>query len=112
MKNVVFRCDSSIYIGAGHMYRCLVLADELQNSGLKVSFLSRENPGNLNELITKKGIRLFKMNPTKIKNDIKIKNFFIDYNEWLGVSQKEDAIETINLIKNRLIGLGGFFLEK
>ena len=41
----VFRCDSSLELGAGHLFRCLVLARELVRRGLEVSFVCRDLEG-------------------------------------------------------------------
>lgn len=49
--NVVFRCDASIEIGTGHVMRCLALAESLRHRGVSSSFVCRELPGNLCELI-------------------------------------------------------------
>lgn len=43
---VVFRADASNHIGAGHVSRCLALADELAGHGASVGFLCRDLPGN------------------------------------------------------------------
>ncbi|OPY58787.1 MAG: UDP-2,4-diacetamido-2,4,6-trideoxy-beta-L-altropyranose hydrolase [Pelotomaculum sp. PtaU1.Bin035] len=66
----VFRADASIQIGTGHIMRCLTLADELKENGAEVLFISRELPGNLIELIEKKGFTVYRlayspMNETK-----------------------------------------------
>ncbi len=42
---VVFRADASNLIGAGHVSRCLALADELAGHGASVEFLCRDLPG-------------------------------------------------------------------
>ena len=44
---VAFRADASIEIGAGHVMRCLALADALAARGADCHFLCRELPGHL-----------------------------------------------------------------
>ena len=44
---VVFRVDSSTKIGAGHVMRCLTLADELKRQKHQVIFTCREFDGSL-----------------------------------------------------------------
>lgn len=51
--NIVFRVDASTWIGSGHVMRCLTLANALKNHGCRVTFISRNLPGNLNEFIKK-----------------------------------------------------------
>ncbi|MCD1260832.1 UDP-2,4-diacetamido-2,4,6-trideoxy-beta-L-altropyranose hydrolase [Paenibacillus athensensis] len=53
--NVLFRVDSSIMIGTGHVMRCLVLADELKKHGAHIFFMCCDELGNVNDLITAKG---------------------------------------------------------
>jgi len=45
--NIVFRVDSSIQIGSGHLMRCLTLADELAREGNSIVFICKELKGNL-----------------------------------------------------------------
>tara|TARA_B100000315_G_scaffold184167_1_gene173160 strand:+ start:11059 stop:12534 length:1476 start_codon:yes stop_codon:yes gene_type:complete len=52
--NIVIRTDASDSLGTGHVMRCLTLADELRSYGAKISFICREETGNLIELIEKK----------------------------------------------------------
>lgn len=47
--HVVFRVDASSQLGTGHVKRCLILANELLERSVKVTFMSRNLPGNLLE---------------------------------------------------------------
>jgi len=49
MDNIaVLRCDASNQIGLGHIFRCLVLADQLKSAGYNVTFVSdKKNKGYL-----------------------------------------------------------------
>ena len=52
---MVFRVDASVELGAGHVMRCLTLAEALRDARSKVLFLTREIPGNALELIRSRG---------------------------------------------------------
>lgn len=52
---VVIRADASLQIGAGHVIRCMTLADELRNRGAQVTFVCRDLPGNLNAVLKESG---------------------------------------------------------
>jgi UDP-2,4-diacetamido-2,4,6-trideoxy-beta-L-altropyranose hydrolase len=52
---MVFRVDSSLEIGSGHIMRCLTLAKALRERGVECLFLSRNHQGNLNELLRSQG---------------------------------------------------------
>jgi len=52
---LVFRTDASLTIGSGHVMRCLTLAEALRTRGAQCFFVCREHPGNLLELIRKRG---------------------------------------------------------
>ena len=55
----VFRVDASLQIGTGHVMRCLVLADALNDNGINVEFICRNHEGNLVERIRSKGFNVF-----------------------------------------------------
>lgn len=57
--NIVFRVDASVYIGSGHVMRCVTLAEELKNRGANVIFVCREYSGNMIEYIREKNIPSF-----------------------------------------------------
>ncbi|MBJ6802454.1 UDP-2,4-diacetamido-2,4,6-trideoxy-beta-L-altropyranose hydrolase [Geomonas propionica] len=59
--NVVFRADSSVDIGAGHVMRCLTLAAALRAKGCAVSFISRELPGNICANVEAAGYPMFRL---------------------------------------------------
>ncbi|MDP2808961.1 MAG: UDP-2,4-diacetamido-2,4,6-trideoxy-beta-L-altropyranose hydrolase [Rhodocyclaceae bacterium] len=52
---VAFRADASIELGAGHIMRCLTLADELRAHGARTLFLCWRLPGHLGDLILARG---------------------------------------------------------
>lgn len=54
----VFRADASNRIGAGHISRCLALADELAGRGVSVRFLCRDLPGHAGMSLSRSGYRL------------------------------------------------------
>jgi len=60
---IVFRTDSSMDIGTGHVMRCLTLADELMERGADVSFVCRKALGNLIQHIEDKGYRVYPLPP-------------------------------------------------
>jgi UDP-2,4-diacetamido-2,4,6-trideoxy-beta-L-altropyranose hydrolase len=90
---IAIRVDASVQIGSGHVMRCLTLADELRQSGAEVTFISRRHEGNLNGLIHRKGFRLLELESTSQCNSDETSQSA--YANWLGVSQDEDARETI-----------------
>ncbi|MBD2002376.1 MULTISPECIES: UDP-2,4-diacetamido-2,4,6-trideoxy-beta-L-altropyranose hydrolase [Cyanophyceae] len=51
----IVRADASIKIGTGHIMRCLALAEALPKTECKVTFICRNLPETLRELIEKKG---------------------------------------------------------
>ena len=52
---VVLRADASRHLGAGHVMRCLTLADELVARGAQCHFLCRASEGHLGSLIQNRG---------------------------------------------------------
>lgn len=56
--NIFFRTDSSIDIGTGHVIRCLTLADALRQREVNVSFICREEQGNLISHIERSGYKV------------------------------------------------------
>ena len=59
--NLFIRTDASVYIGTGHVVRCLTLADEITSRGGNIQFICREEEGNLIGLIERKGYGLHRL---------------------------------------------------
>ena len=68
--NVAFRVDSSNTIGAGHITRCLRLAEELKYKSNNIIFISKNIEGNFNKLVKKKKFKLILIKK-RLKNDLK-----------------------------------------
>ena len=90
---VIFRVDASLEMGIGHVMRCLTLANELKQQNHEIVFICRELTGNLILLIKYPVLVL-------PKND----NFQSDglYLNWLGVTQEQDAEQTIKVIPKNI----------
>ncbi len=56
---IVFRVDASATMGTGHVMRCLTLADALAAQGADCHFISRENTGNLIDLVLQRGFKVY-----------------------------------------------------
>ena len=52
---ILIRCDASMSLGAGHVMRCLTLADVLAAAGCQVHFACRSGPGDLQQQIAQRG---------------------------------------------------------
>ena len=90
---IVFRTDSSLQMGSGHVMRCLTLADELRQRGTEVLFICREHPSNIIRLIEEKGYPVSRL-PLADAEFISASGD-VTHAAWLGVSWQQDAVETI-----------------
>jgi len=93
--NIVFRVDSSSEIGVGHVVRCLTLADELLIRKVKITFICRDLPGHIGDLIHKKGYVLKLMPCLNLKNNRQS-------NSWLKVPWSIDVADTVNMIESKI----------
>jgi len=88
MKTVVFRTDTSLLIGTGHVMRCLTLANALKAKGVECVFICRAHDGNLIDFISDNGF-VVKTLPIGEKTSAG------SYAGWLGVTWEEDAAQTL-----------------
>ena len=56
---ILIRCDADIDTGIGHMMRCLALAQDLKDSGYRVSFVSNSLTGWMKKKLVNEGFELF-----------------------------------------------------
>ena len=76
-------------MGAGHLMRCLALADELRDKNHQITFICRNLTGNLISLIKHSVLVLPK------NNNFQANDFYLN---WLGATQKLDSQQTIKVI--------------
>jgi UDP-2,4-diacetamido-2,4,6-trideoxy-beta-L-altropyranose hydrolase len=83
-------------IGSGHLVRCRALARECKEKGAEIFFICREQQGHLTRQLDADGFNYF-----LIPSYSKVVRNEIDgvYSSWLGVSEEEDAIETVRFIR-------------
>jgi UDP-2,4-diacetamido-2,4,6-trideoxy-beta-L-altropyranose hydrolase len=90
---VIFRVDASLAMGTGHVMRCLALATALKKQGASVHFVTRAHSGHLAEVLERDGFNVVLL-PHSAGNQ----GGGNTYADWLGVSQQEDAAQTIDAI--------------
>lgn len=90
----MFRVDASIQMGAGHVMRCLALADRLERKGHQCIFLSRSHPGHLNNLITSKGYRVISTELDEVYDNSECQLDWNAHAHWLGATLHSDAQQT------------------
>ena len=94
--NVVFRVDSGISIGTGHLTRCLTLAGLLQKNdqATRCVFICRPHIGNVSHMVLEGGHSLSVLPQSSM---IALQE---DPSTWLGASQNQDASDTLSLLDN------------
>lgn len=96
--NVFFRVDASAEIGAGHLMRCLTLADHLRARGATCIFISRAHAGHRAMLCEARGFAL-KLLPLRVDaQDVGDDPIAGPYAGWLGASALDDAAQTVQAL--------------
>ncbi|WP_282129839.1 UDP-2,4-diacetamido-2,4,6-trideoxy-beta-L-altropyranose hydrolase [Roseobacter litoralis] len=93
---VVFRADSSLVIGTGHVMRCLMLARRLREAGADCAFVCADLPGHLGHVIAEWGMAVTMLpTPNAANSDP------ADYASWSGLPWEVDAEVTAGLLARR-----------
>ena len=100
---IVFRVDGSSRIGAGHVMRCLALAQEFCALGAKVEFICRRFAGNLIREIEQDGFIVHALPGPKDQPTSDGQQYVGDpsLEDWLGVSVNQDVSETSSIVKRQ-----------
>ncbi len=93
---VAFRVDASLTIGAGHVMRCLTLANMLREYGVKSYFICRVHTDHMAEKIQAEGHEVILL-PLSHKTEMDVHTQG-QYTSWLGASLIKDASETIQYL--------------
>lgn len=96
MPVIAIRVDASEQIGTGHFMRCLTLADELKQHGVKIRFVSRYLTDHSREMLRERGYEFIGLNSKSVEGDIDE----LTHAHWLGGSQQVDAKETISVLSD------------
>ena len=95
---VAFRADASHRIGAGHVMRCLSLAEGLKKFGVESIFICRSLPGNLISYIEERKFKVLKLLKPYTSDE-----FGLESSETLAVNWTQDAEQTCELIKYKSV---------
>jgi len=98
VRPILFRCDASLQIGSGHVMRCRTLARELRRRGAEISFLCRQQPGDLIELLRQEFQVLALPTLAAVASSSPLEGRAL-YAAWLGCSQQQDAADCLAALK-------------
>jgi len=93
-RKIAFRVDASLKIGTGHVMRCLTLAEALRDRGCESTFICREHPGNLIDLISERGFTALGLPAVDVAQDLGLELNLPPHAAWLGADWRTDATQT------------------
>lgn len=92
---IAFRVDASLLIGAGHVARCMTLANGLRQCGNECFFICRSHEGNLINLILTNGYQVWLLESSDCHNPEVNQDL---YGMWLGCDWATDATQTKKIL--------------
>lgn len=87
---IALRSDASTRIGSGHLMRCLTLAAALREAGDDATFICRDLPGNLIDLVVAQGFPVQRLAPPPPDVVLEMES---GHAAWLGVPWQSDVQE-------------------
>ena len=90
-QQIAFRVDASLRSGAGHVMRCLTLANALRAQGAICRFVCRQQAGDLIDLLHESGYEVLTLAPS---HDIARTDSTNRYADWLMTSWQTYAKQT------------------
>jgi UDP-2,4-diacetamido-2,4,6-trideoxy-beta-L-altropyranose hydrolase len=94
---IAVRVDASVAMGTGHLLRCLTLSVALRERGIQVCFICREHKGNLISVLQRQAFPVTLLPGSAVSDRTNVE----DYASWLGVSQSDDAEQTIQALDGK-----------
>ncbi|MGB0466069.1 MAG: UDP-2,4-diacetamido-2,4,6-trideoxy-beta-L-altropyranose hydrolase [Pontibacterium sp.] len=100
-RSIVFRADSSLEIGSGHVMRCLTLADELKRRGASCHFICREHQGHMIGHISSRQHQVHVLPIKSVLEESAEVSAVHDlaHAHWLGSSLDQDASECVTILE-------------
>ena len=95
--NIAFRLDASVQIGAGHMARCLTLADALRKKGATAHFLCRNLSIFDPEAVRGRGHAVHMLPEKKGRENRSEKG--TPHGAWLACPQEDDADDCLRVME-------------
>ena len=96
---VAFRVDASTLIGSGHVMRCLTLADALAEAGTRCYFVLRQEPGNLEGAVRRRGHHVLMLSSAESGESASSSESVPPHAAWLRVSWEADACDTLQALE-------------
>lgn len=97
--NIAFRVDVSTLTGSGHFMRCLTLADRFRLRGDTTRFVCRSIPEHFARMLVAGGHELAEL--PAASNPVIASDPDGGYAGWLGVTQEQDADDTVAALAGR-----------